>query len=182
MARGSGILRGPWRSAFGFSVGASEASAVEVISPTGELNEGAVRIKDVTLTSAQVLALNATPVSVIAAPGANKAIIILGVATTKAAGTAYDGINVNEDITLKYTDGSGATLATIETTGFLDQATAQARYSYPSSWATNAATALLAITPVANAAVVAYMTTAEIATGNSPVKMRIYYRVIPTVL
>lgn len=137
---------------------------------------------DVTLTSAQLLALNATPISVLAAPGANKAYIILGVVATKIAGTAYAGIDVNEDITLKYTNGSGATLCTIETTGFLDQTTAQSRHSYPSSWTTNAASALLAITPVANAAVVAYMTTAEITTGDTDLKLRIYYKVIPTVL
>ena len=130
---------------------------------------GLVTIVDI--TSAQLLALNATPVTLMAAPGAGLAIVIDRVEAYKAAGTAYDGIASGEDLTLKYTDASGAVCATIETTGFLDQATAQLR-------AYRALTTELV--PVANAAIVAHLLTGEIATGDSDVSLRITYRVIPT--
>jgi len=129
---------------------------------------------NVTITSAQLLALNATPKSLIAAPGANKAIIVERVIATKAAGTAYAGIAAGEDVALRYTDGSGTVQATIEATGFLDQATAQVRTAVPTTTAN--------LTPTANAALVAHMTSGEIITGDSDLKLRILYRIIDTVL
>lgn len=125
----------------------------------------------VALSSAQVLALNATPISVLAAPAAGTAHRILAVEAYKPAGTGYAGIAAGEDIALRYTNGSGATLATIEATGFLDQATAQSRFG---------AVVATDITPVAAAAVVAHMTTGEITTGDSTIYLRITYRIVPT--
>jgi hypothetical protein len=133
---------------------------------------------DVTITSAQLLALNATPISIIAAPGAGKAIIPLGVIAYKAAGTAYSGIAAGEDLVLKYTNASGAECSPqIETTGFLDQTTAQTRFvaGIGTSLTTN-------ITPVANAAIVAHLLVGEITTGDSDLKLRVFYKVIPTTL
>jgi hypothetical protein len=135
-------------------------------------------VAEVTIESEDLLTLNATPVDVLPELVGDKAYIINSVTAIKPAGTAYDGINVNEDIVLRYTDDSGDVLATIETTGFLDQTTKQIRYSYPSSWTTNAASALLAITPVAGAKIVAHMTTDEIATGDTDLVLRINYKII----
>jgi predicted RecA/RadA family phage recombinase len=137
------------------------------------LGESVIRSVDVTITSAQLLALNATARQVIAAPGASKAIIPIGIVAYKAAGTAYAGIAGGEDLSFKYTNSSGAEVAQMETTGFLDQTTAQTRYGYPNT--TN-------VTPVANAALVVHMLSGEITTGDSDLKFRIYYRVVPTVL
>lgn len=137
--------------------------------------------KDVTITSAQLLALNATPQTVLAAPGTNKAIIVEGVLAYTAGGTAYAGIAAGEDISFKYTNGSGQEIAVIETTGWLDQTTAQVRYAHPQSGAIAAGT-VSSITPVANAAVVVMLLVGEIITGNYPIKFRIFYRVVPTVL
>lgn len=127
---------------------------------------------DVTLTSAQLLALNATPISVLPAPGANKAWVVNRVTAYKPAGTAYAGIAVGEDLALKYTDAAGTAVATIETTGFLDQATAQVRSVKGLD---------TDVAPVANAAVVAHMLTGEIITGNTDLKLRIDARIISTV-
>lgn len=135
---------------------------------------------DVTITSAQLLALNATPITLIAAPGANKAIIPLSIVAYKAAGTAYAGIAAGEDIAIRYTNGSGTILMSFETTGFLDQATAQTRVATGIESAEGTASA--EVNPTANAALVAHMTTGEITTGTSDLKLRIYYRVVPTVL
>ena len=125
----------------------------------------------VALTSAQLLALNATPITVLSAAASGYAYRILNVEVYKPAGTAYAGIAAGEDLTLKYTNASGATLATIETTGFLDQATAQTRFG---------AVTATDITPVAAAAVVAHLLTGEITTGTSDIYLRITYRLVPT--
>lgn len=158
-------------------VGTSEPSSDSALTPIS--GTGIETYIDVTLTSAQILALNATPITVIAAPGASKAVVVTGAVAYKAAGTAYGGIAAGEDVSLRYTDGSGAMLAVFEATGFLDQATAQTRYAYPQS---AVATASVEVTPVANAAIVAHMVTGEITTGTSDLVLRIFYRVIPTVL
>jgi hypothetical protein len=135
---------------------------------------------DVTITSAQVLALNATPVTVVAAPGAGFANIFEGAVAITDGGTAYAGIAAGEDLSFKYTNGSGQELGVIETTGWLDQTTAQVRYCRPQTGAISAGT-VSSITPVANAVIVAQFLSGEITTGNYPIKLRIFFRTVPTV-
>ena len=139
---------------------------------------GGVLFKDVTITSAQLLALNATPIELVAAPGSGFALVLDSIVAYKAAGTAYAGIAAGEDISIKYTDENGTELAEIETTGFLDQTTAQSRFAYPF----RAASGVSSVTPTANAALVAHMLTDEITTGDSDLKLRVYYRILPTTL
>lgn len=130
------------------------------------------------ITSAQLLALNATPISVLPAPGVGLAYFVRRWAARKPAGTAYAGIAAGEDLTLKYTDGSGAQAAgAIETTGFLDQVTAQLR----SAGMIGAAAGTPSdITPVDNAAVVAQLLSGEITTGNTGVYLRVWYDLLDT--
>lgn len=125
----------------------------------------------VTLTSAQILALHTTPITVISAPGANKAIMVLSVEARHAGGTAYGNIAAGDDVQLRYTDGTGAIAFTIETTGFLDQTTAQLRH--------NPANEDGPYAPVANAALVAHLPGA-IDTGNFDLILRIRYLIVPT--
>jgi hypothetical protein len=131
--------------------------------------------REVTITAAQVLALNATPQTLIPAPGAGFALLLESVAVTKPAGTAYAGIAAGEDLSVRYTNGSGAELAQIETTGFLDQATAQTRTAYPY----RAASAISSQTPLANAAIVLHLLVGEITTGDSPLNVLVNYRIVP---
>lgn len=145
------------------------------IDPQGSTG---LKFVDVTISSAQLLALNATPRSIVAAPGAGLANIFEAAILTKIAGTAYAGIAAGEDLAVKYTDGSGLQVASCETTGFLDQATAQFRHMT----AYRAASLVTDITPVANAALVIQLLSGEITTGNTALELRVYYRVIPTVL
>jgi len=131
---------------------------------------------DVVLTSAQILALHGTPISIIAAAGANTAILIeLVEAFFTPVTTAYT-ISTNAGIALKYTNASGTTLATIPTTGLIDQAAAGIRIV-----ARGAPVSGTALTPVANAAVVANSLTADVTTGDGTVTIRCWYRIIPTV-
>ena len=153
------------------------ASGVEVIVQ----GSNAERYVDVTITTGQLLALNATPIEVVAAPGPNKAVIFEGAVLHKPAGTAYAAIAAGEDLSFKYTNGSGLEVAVVETTGFLDQATAQTRYARPQTGAIAAGT-VSSVTPVANAALVLQLLVGEITTGDSALIVRVFYRVVPTVL
>lgn len=143
-----------------------------------EAVESQIKFVNVTITTAQLLALFTTPISILAAPGAGLANVLEGVVAYKAAGTAYDGIAAGEDISISYTDASGLAVAGIEATGFLDQATAQTRYA----GAYRAASGISSVTPVANAALMIHMLTGNIATGDSDLKLRVYYRTVPTTL
>lgn len=146
-----------------------------------KLDEGVEKFVDVTVTSAEVLALNATPITLVAAPGADQALIFEGAVLYKAAGTAYAAIAAGDDLAIKYTDENGIDVAVSEMTGFADSTSAQTRYIRPQTGALAAGT-VSDFTPVANAALVAHMLTGEITTGDSDFLLRIYYRVVPTVL
>ena len=158
---------------------AVETAKIKAAAVTAaKLEEQVERITDVTIASADVLTLKATLIDLIAAPGADKAIIVTGVVLHKPAGTAYDGVAAGEDLAIKYTDTSGLEVGRVEMTGFADQAGAQTRFLHPYG----AASAISDMTPVANAALVAEMLVGEIATGDSDFLFRIYHRIVPTVL
>jgi hypothetical protein len=148
------------------------------IHPQGSraaLDESSIRITDITLTTAQVLALYTTPIQVLAAPGSGKAIVLVSLtAFLDYNSAAYDGVAAGENLVLSYTNASGTGLVLVETTGFLDQASDQVRHCRPSQAID------VDLTPVANAAVVAHILTGNIATGNSPLKLRIAWRRINT--
>lgn len=128
--------------------------------------------------TASVLALNATPYTILAAQGAGIAIVPTRVAIYKPAGTAYAGVALGEDLVLKYTNASGAQCSSvIEVTGFLDQATAQTRVAFPPA-STGSTAGDYA--PVANAAVVLHMLTGEITTGNSDLYVELHYDLMLT--
>ena len=128
----------------------------------------------VTVSSAELLALNATPKTILAAPAAGLAHVPLGmILFLDYNATAYAGIAAGEDLSLKYTDASGAEVLQVEATGFLDATADAIRYAQPS-------TTLL--TPVSAAPLVLHMLVGEIITGDSPLLVQLYYRTIPTVL
>lgn len=123
----------------------------------------------VTVSSAELLALNATPKTLIAAPAAGHALILVAAEFwLDYNSAAYAGIASGEDLTIKYTDASGAVLATIETDPFLTATADAFRYVEPVTTA--------AITPVAAAPLVLHLLSGEITTGNSPLKVRLLYR------
>jgi len=159
---------------------------MSVIKRSHVIAEGgpfALHVTDVQLSAAQVLALNATPIELVGAPGANKALIFEGAVIHKPAGTAYAGVAGGEDLSIKYTDASGVEVGVAEMTGFADQATAQMRYVRPiDGRGAVTAGAPSSIAPAANAPLVAHMLVGEITTGDSPINLRIYHRVVDTVL
>lgn len=131
------------------------------------------------ITSAQVLALNASPRIVVNAPIAPIAVLPIKVQIYKPAGTAYAGVAAGEDLVLKYTSGSGAQCsAAIEATGFLDQATAQHRMVGMMS---HTSTTAGDTNPTAGAAVVLHLLSGEVTTGTSDLHIRVWYDLVDTV-
>jgi hypothetical protein len=138
------------------------------------------RQKDVIVSNAQALALNATPITMVEAPAAGKAIIFEGAIIQTDAGTAYT-IAAGKDLAFKYTNGAGLQVGGCETTGFIDQATAQVRFVRPQGAALGAGTTS-DITPVPAAALVLHMLVGEVTLGTSPLHVRVFYRIVPTTL
>ncbi len=85
---------------------------------------GSIRQATVRLTNTQMLALRATPITVIAAPGAGKWIQVISGALVFNYTGAYT--ETSDNLALRYVDGSGSKAsADIEATGFVS-ATADA--------------------------------------------------------
>lgn len=126
------------------------------------------------IATAAVKTLNATPVSIIPAPGAGLFIEIVSIHAWLVYGTAgYDAVGASDDLAFKYTNASGAKVVTdIEATGFGDATSDQHRVTYPTNGAAN-------MTPVANAAVVAHILTGEwfASAGDSSLKIEATYRI-----
>lgn len=138
-------------------------------------NDTGIVTANITVSSAELLALNATPKQLVAAPGVGKALILVDAQLDLPYNSAaYAGIAAGEDLEIRYTNGAGQLVATVETTGFLDATASAYRHVYPASAA--------AIVPADNAALVLDLAVGEITTGNSPLKLRVRYREITLAL
>ncbi len=129
------------------------------------------RVEIKKITSAQLLAIRATPIVIVPKSkiGPNRAIVPVTITFHKPAGTAYT-LAVDRDLGVRYTDGAGNILTVLETTGFLDQATVQRRLLtiYGTAGAGTPAGALVA-TPTENADLVLHnLGAAELTLGTSP--------------
>jgi hypothetical protein len=92
----------------------STGSAWEAFGPI-------VRFAEVSLSSANILALRATPITLVAAPGAGYLLEFCGaVLLLDATATAY--VESSANLSIRYTGTSGAKVSDdIEATGFIDQ-------------------------------------------------------------
>lgn len=134
---------------------------------------------DVTVSTAEILALNATPKTLVAAPGAGKFIAVNKIFLHYDYNSvAYNGVAAGEDLAVKYNTSAGVEILQVETTGFITATADEVRIAYP--LASGAAT--IVYEPVANAPVVLHMLSGEVATGNSPVKVRTCYNILPSTL
>ena len=137
---------------------------------TTDPEEHGAGVVEVTISTAELLALFTTAIEIVPTPGAGKAIIptlielFLDYATTD-----YDGVAAGEDLSVKFTDKTGDEIAQVEATGFLDaSADAKRVKTMPEAL----------LTPVFNAPLVLHMLVGNIATGDSPLKVRTHYKVI----
>ena len=125
-------------------------------------------IVQVSLTAAQIIAMRTTPVSLVAAPGAGKAIVVDNISlkmTTTA--TAFTGGGAVE---FRYTDGSGTKVSADIASGVV---TAGAGTSF-----TNVRGIEASLTLVANAAVVITNASAVFAAGTGTAVVTIEYHVV----
>ncbi len=97
---------------------------------------------DVQLTNAQMLVLRATPITLIPAPGANRAIIVERVLVVSDSGTGTAWTETNDNMDVRY---AGSTvILTLETTGLIDTGDVQTRHQAPAE---------AVATPIPNSAV-----------------------------
>ena len=132
-------------------------------------NQRQARVRT-TITSAQLLALNATPITVVPAPGAGLAVVPDEISLFLDFNTAaYAGIAAGEDLSLKYTGAAGEEQLQVESTGFLD-AVADAYRNKKSETTLK--------TPVANAVLALHLLVGEITTGDSPLEVEVLYHTV----
>ena len=150
----------------------------EVANLIPDVNKSYLKVKEasVTITTAQLLALNATPIEVIAAPGAGYFIDFLGATIWYDYNSAaYAGIAAGENLVFRQTDGSGAVVSSeVETVGLLD-ATADVIVKCAALSDVSVGSYVIAD----NKKIVIHLLSGEVTTGNSPLKIKIQYRIMP---
>lgn len=128
---------------------------------------------DVALTSANVKALKTKPITLVAAPGADKAIVPEAIAIVVNYGGSNAFTETDDDLSIGYS--GGAEIKEIESTGLIDQTNDEWRYitfEYGETFV-----------PAENKAVVITNLDDEIAgnAGNdNTIHVRLYYRTVPT--
>lgn len=124
---------------------------------------------NVTLSSANILAMSATPVSLIPAPGAGRIILVDSI-SLKMVTTATQYANGGA-VELRYTDGSGAKVSADIAAAVI---TAAAATSY-----TSVRGVTTSLTAVVNSPLVVTNATAAFITGTGAGVLAIAYRVLP---
>ena len=145
----------------------STLHTTRLTATSGELSmEHEVELyKDVTLTAAQLDTLNATPISLITAPGAGKFLLVSRVVGfMDFVTTAYAG--ASQILSIKYTNASGTLIAAFSEVAFGEAAADIIELP-----------AIPLVVPVLNAAVIA-STNADWTTGDGIVYLRLYYRIV----
>lgn len=128
---------------------------------------------EVTLTSAQVKALKATPITIVAAPGVDLAVVPVAVNVVVNYGGTNAFTETADDLSIGY--AGGAELMEIESTGLIDQTNDEWRYITLERDET--------FIPEENKAIVITNLDDEIAgnaANDNTVKVRVYYRTVPT--
>lgn len=131
-----------------------------------------------TITTAQLLALNTTPITVVPAAPAGFANVFESAAVYLPYNSIVYTIAAGKDLSFRYTDGSGLQLGGVETTGFLDTAASAIRLSL--AYRIVSATAVSDITPVTAAPIVLHMLSGNVTAGNSDLHVKVYYTLMPT--
>jgi hypothetical protein len=140
------------------------ASSVDATKTTEDVLRKATK----TVTTAQILALNTTPIELVAAPGATKFIDIVAIhAKLVYVAATYSGSNALE---FRYTNGSGAKVAADISSTFINTASGTAVSTARGQEAE--------IVNVLNAPVMVFIPTANPTVGDSDIIFTIYYRII----
>lgn len=137
--------------------------------------DGAVQYAEVSLTANEVKALRATPKTLVSAPGAGKVVRFLGAQLILDYGTAQYTESA-DNMAVKYENGSGVAVSeTIEATGFIDASADTLTCAVPVK------DAIVAASGCSNKALVLHNTgDGEYGTGDSPVRVKVWYSVLST--
>lgn len=133
-----------------------------------------VSVADKYLTSTEVLALNTTAIECVPAPGAGKFLMFLGAAIFLDYNSAAYTDDAGEDLVFTYTDKNGAEIShTLDGSAF-DGTADTVVYAYP----LNAAASTLE--SVTNTPICLFLKSGNWADGDSPLKVRVFYRIVDT--
>lgn len=123
----------------------------------------------VTLTSAQILALFTTPITLILAPGAGLVIDIVSVVASLTAGVAYTGAN---NLEIRYTGAAGVKATADIVAAFINSATSRVDL-------VGGVIADTDVTTGVNSPIVIAVPVANPAAGTGTIKLTITYTVMP---
>ena len=140
---------------------------------------------DVTIASAAVKTLNQYCPELVAAPGSGKALVFKeALFYYDYVGAAYDTIATIDELSIKYTNSAGVEVARLEATSFLDQSADEIRIVGPDYIQVHTSESSAAVgeakEPASNAALCLNMLNSEVATGDGPLKVRTWYKIVPT--
>lgn len=161
----------------GITAGTTAASKALVLDSNSELDGvGKVKVADTLVTTAQVKALNATPIEMVAAPGAGISLQFLGAYVFLDYESAAYADDAGEDLVFEYNDGSGEAVS-LSADGSLFDGTADALV-----WVApiDADATNNSVTLAANVNIAIHILTGEWITGDSPLKVRVLYREVRT--
>lgn len=136
-----------------------------------DINPSVIQYAEVAVSVAEMLAVRATPKTLVAAPGAGYCLEFISAFMVYDYAAVF--IETSDDLVIRFTDGSGAIVTTtLDTTNFIDQTSDQIRTFKPIT------TDLI---PVANAALVLHNTgNGEFTGTGSPCRIKVAYRVHAT--
>lgn len=133
-----------------------------------------LRVATITIATGDVLTLATTPYELVAAPGAGNFIEFISAQLI----LDYNSVPYTEagdNLAIRYTDGSGVIISqTIESTGFIDQTADTITNALPKI------DAIVSAVGAVNQAVVLDNTGSDFGAGNSPLIVKISYRIIPS--
>lgn len=103
----------------GVTIGAAQLEAGTIVSAA--MSETLIKVATVSLTNAQVLALRATPITIVSAPGAGKVTEFISCVILFDRTAAYT--ETDDNLVVRYTGTTGLIVSqAIEMTGFIDAA------------------------------------------------------------
>lgn len=149
------------------ATGATTIGASKVLPSMVEAD--LIRYVDVQLTNAQMLALNATPITVLGTPGANKSVVVHRMWSWLVATAGAYTNGGGGDVALEFADGTDILVTTVA--GYLDSGSDLGRHQAP---------AVAAAALVANSAVRLFKVTGELGGGNAANSwsVRIWYSIV----
>jgi len=139
-----------------------------------QLDQMLLGYKDVTLTAAEIKAVRATPITLVAATEAGAGYALVPTAVTVSLNAGSEALTESAaNLAVRYS-GQTTDLIAVESTGFIDQATDQNRYQERAE---------AVMTPLANTALVVQNNGAGEIAGNASddatITFRTYYRKVP---